>query len=222
MLIDFKSCSKIVNLISDTRIENIYHIGAHEGQEMQSYAENGAKKIIWFEANLALIEKLNDNISRYSIDNQIVPYALWNKNTKVEFNITNFNQSSSIFEINKHAEYYPQITVESKIEINAFRLDSLIEIQKGFLKWHDFDFINIDTQGAELAILEGMGNYLSAETLKSIYLEVNNEELYKGIPMVGEIDTYLKKFNFVRVKTIWSNSGWGDALYVKPSTYFKL
>jgi FkbM family methyltransferase len=218
MLIDFKTCSEIVSLISETHIENIYHIGAHEGQEIHSYAENGVKKIIWFEANPDVIEKLHENLSLYAIDNTIVPYALWNINTELDFHVTNFNQSSSFFEIRKHAEFYPQITVDKKIKVNAFRLDSLIEIQNSFLSWHNFNFINIDTQGAELAILEGIGNYLYSDSLKSIYLEVNNVELYKGIPMVNEIDTYLKKYNFVRVKTVWSDSGWGDALYVKPFT----
>jgi hypothetical protein len=94
----------------------------------------------------------------------------------------------------------------------------LIEIGNDFLKWHDFDFINIDTQGSELAILQGLGKYLSLDSLKGIYLEVNAEQLYKGIPVIGEIDTYLAQFNFLRCKTVWSNAGWGDALYVKPST----
>lgn len=220
MLIDFKDCSNIIKLIHGTTTENVYHIGAHEGQEAQAYSEHGVKKAIWFEANTDLIKALESNINKHSLENQIIPYALWNENTELEFNITNHNQSSSFFELEKHAEYYPNITVERKKKIKAFRLDSLISIGNDFLKWHDFDFINIDTQGAELAILKGFGNYLSLESLKGIYLEVNAEQLYKGIPVVSEIDAYLAQFNFMRCKTVWSNAGWGDALYIKPSTTF--
>jgi FkbM family methyltransferase len=220
MLIDFKECAEIVKIIHGVEIENIYHIGAHEGQEAAAYSEQGAKKVIWFEANTDLIEVLNKNINKYHLDNQIIPYALWNENTELEFNITNFNQSSSFFELEMHAEYYPNIIVESKKRINAFRLDSLITIKDTFLKWHDFDFVNIDTQGAELAILQGFGDYLAADSLKAIYLEVNSEQLYKGIPTVDEIDSYLTQFNFFRCKTAWSNAGWGDAFYLKPSTKF--
>lgn len=220
MLIDFKECADIVKLIHGAPIEKIYHIGAHEGQEAEAYSAHGAKRVIWFEANTDLIELLRININKFPLDNQIIPYALWNENTELEFKITNHNQSSSFFELEKHAEYYPNITVESKKKINAFRLDSLIAIEENFLKWHDFDFINIDTQGAELAILQGLGSYLALDSLKAIYLEVNSEELYKGIPTVNEIDEYLAKFNFLRCKTAWSNAGWGDALYIKPSTVF--
>ena len=220
MLIDFKDCSNIIKSLHGTATEYIYHVGAHEGQEAQAYSENGVKKVIWFEANTDLIDVLNSNIKNYPIDNQIIPYALWNENTELEFNITNHNQSSSFFELENHAEYYPGIIVEAKKKIKAFRLDSLIAIGNNFIKWHNFDFINIDTQGAELAILQGLGNHLSIDSLKGIYLEVNSEELYKGIPVVQEIDAYLAKFNFLRCKTVWSNAGWGDALYVKSSTTF--
>jgi FkbM family methyltransferase len=218
MLINFKDCSNIIKILHGTTLKSVYHIGAHEGQEAQAYYENGVEKVIWFEANTDLIETLKDNINNYSLDSQIIPYALWNENTELDFNITNFNQSSSFFELGKHSEYYPNITVEAKKKIKAFRLDSLLEIGNDFLKWHDFDFINIDTQGSELAILQGLGKYLSLDSLKGIYLEVNAEQLYKGIPVIGEIDTYLAQFNFLRCKTVWSNAGWGDALYVKPST----
>lgn len=44
MLINFKDCSQIINLIHDTHPTNVVHIGAHEGQEAKSYSENGVKK----------------------------------------------------------------------------------------------------------------------------------------------------------------------------------
>lgn len=220
MLINFKECTDIVKLVHGITIESVYHIGAHEGQEAEAYAKNGVKRAIWFEANTDLVEKLNINLNKFNLDNQIIPYALWDKNTELEFNITNFNQSSSFFELERHAEYYPNIIVESKKKINAFRIDSLITMNDNFIKWHDFDFVNIDTQGSELAILKGFGVYLGLDSLKAVYLEVNSEQLYKGIPTVEEIDSYLLQFGFYRCKTVWSNAGWGDALYLKSSTTF--
>jgi FkbM family methyltransferase len=218
MLIKFEKCVDVIQSIHNSPINTIFHIGAHEGQEAESYAQFNVKKVAWFEANPNLISKLEAHVNKFPIENQIIPYALWDKTTELEFNITNYDQSSSIFALDKHSEYYPNIFVNQKIMINAFRLDSLIEVSPKYLKWDDFDFINIDTQGAELAILRGFGKYLSSTKLKAIYLEVNSEKLYKNIPLVNEIDDFLKNFDFFRCITSWTQSGWGDALYLKRST----
>lgn len=61
--------------------------------------------------------------------------------------------------------------------------------------------------------LKGMGNLLNH--FDYLYLEVNKNYLYKDCALVGEIDEYLKSFNFKRVETSWTNAEWGDALYIK-------
>jgi hypothetical protein len=81
----------------------------------------------------------------------------------------------------------------------------------------DFEFINIDTQGAELAILKGMGKYLHQPSVKAIYLEINRQELYKEIPLVAEIDAFLQPYHFYRIKSKWTTEGWGDAIYIRSN-----
>jgi FkbM family methyltransferase len=215
MLINFSSCVEIINSIHKSPITKVFHIGAHEGQEAEAYHAQGVKKIVWFEANTDLITTLHQHLMKFPNENLLIPKALWNDNTQLNFNITNNGQSSSFFELKNHSNYYPDVVVAEKKYINAYRLDSIIESTPNILEWHDFDFINIDTQGSELAILQGIGKYLDQDCLKGIYVEVNSEELYKGIPMVDEIDSYLRQFNFHRCVSHWTNAGWGDALYVK-------
>jgi FkbM family methyltransferase len=53
------------------------------------------------------------------------------------------------------------------------------------------DFLKIDTQGAELAILEGARNTV-AEQAFGVELEVNFAPLYLGQPSFGELDTLLR------------------------------
>ena len=48
-----------------------------------------------------------------------------------------------------------------------------------------------------------------------VYAEVNQKELYENCELVDQIDEYLKKYNFVRETTVWTQHGWGDAVYVK-------
>ena len=45
--------------------------------------------------------------------------------------------------------------------------------------------------------------------------EVNRDVVYKGCPMVEELDEYLKVYGFERFETFWAGGTWGDAFYIK-------
>jgi hypothetical protein len=45
-------------------------------------------------------------------------------------------------------------------------------------------------------------------------MEVNEKELYSTGALIGEIDTFLLQYNFIRVATIITQHGWGDAIYI--------
>jgi FkbM family methyltransferase len=146
---------------------------------------------------------------------QIINKALWNENTELEFNISNNTQCSSFLDLDKHVIYYPEVRVVDKQKLKAYRLDSLIENYEENILFSDPQFINIDTQGSELKIIEGMGRYIGIRSLVAIYVEVNKENLYKNVPQVGELDSYLRPHNFQRIITKWTSEGWGDALYIR-------
>ena len=80
----------------------------------------------------------------------------------------------------------------------------------------DIDLLNIDTQGYEMEVLKGSIKLLN-QGIKYIILEVNKKELYKGCPLVKDIDNFLNKYGFVRTDThYWMDSySWGDAFYIK-------
>jgi FkbM family methyltransferase len=210
MLIDFNTC---LNLMG-TDIKKVLHIGAHTGEEAEAYSLNGVTDIIWFEANDTLIPELSRHIDQFKINCQVCNVALWDKNELLTFKVTNNFQSSSFFDLGCHSRYYPNIKVVEHKKLMAYRLDSLDS-----LAFYDFEFINIDTQGAELKILKGMGNLILSSSIKGIYLEVNKEALYKDIPLVDEIDQYLINYGFKRTLSKWTDEGWGDALYVQSSRH---
>jgi hypothetical protein len=58
-----------------------------------------------------------------------------------------------------------------------------------------------------------MGDLL--KNFRYAYIEVNKAELYKGCPMIQEIDAYLADFGFRRVEVKWTNWSWGDAFFIK-------
>jgi FkbM family methyltransferase len=165
-----------------------------------------------------LIPALQAHLATIPIKHKIITAALWDEDKILNFKVTNNLQSSSLFGLEKHAYFYPDIKVVEERTLHAYRLDSLASSLGLEQLDTEFDFINIDTQGAELAVLRGMGKMLRQLSIKAVYLEVNRSELYQGIPLVRELDAFLLAEDFVRVHTVWTDADWGDALYVKQVT----
>lgn len=215
MLIPFEYCANVLLAINSEKPLRVLHVGAHTGEEAAAYSRCGVKEVIWVEPNFELIDELRESISKFPMRQQILPLALWDSNSELILNITNNTQSSSMLELHQHRKYYPQIEVVNSTPVKAFRFDTLLAQKPSVLISDNVDFVNIDTQGAELRVLKGMGEFLRAGCIKGIYAEVNIEEMYAGIPMVSDIDNYLAEFEFFRVRTILTRQGWGDALYVR-------
>jgi FkbM family methyltransferase len=97
------------------------------------------------------------------------------------------------------------------------------------------DFLKIDTQGAELAILEGARRTLAQEAF-GVELEVNFAPLYVGQPAFGELDALLNASGFQLMDlrpAYWKRAHgsryggpkgqlvFGDALYFKTEEAFQ-
>ena len=63
------------------------------------------------------------------------------------------------------------------------------------------DYLKIDTQGAELEILKGIGNYKPL----LIKIEAHVHSMYKNVPSWNELLEYLYKLNYVVID--WKNIG---------------
>lgn len=185
--------------------KGVIHIGAHLMEEKNDYISNGLFNTIWIEANPTLYKSIKNNGIVYN-------YVVSDKDdTLVNFNITNNGQSSSILDLDKHKIHHPQIYISNIITLKSKRMDTIIK--ENNIDINNYDFLNIDIQGAELLALKGFGDLLN--NIKYIYTEINTNTLYKNCALVGEIDKYLKKYKFKRVETSMTEFEWGDALYKK-------
>lgn len=205
MLIDFRQLFPRYNI----RPKGVLHIGANTGQEFGVYMELGIKKQIWVEADAELCAELAANVAA-NPEAQVINKCISDVDDKdVEFHIANNNgQSSSFLEFGTHTVVHPETTFLKTYAMKTSRIDTIFSDLSGY------DFLNIDVQGAELKALKGMGDMLNS--FKSAYIEVNRAELYKGCPMIGEIDEYMANFNFRRVETIWcGRTDWGDAYFLR-------
>jgi FkbM family methyltransferase len=189
-------------------IKGIVHIGAHYGEEIQEYVENGIQKITVFEPLSKNFDILSERMQEVNADIQGYQVALGSeKGTATMHLSSNEAQSSSILKPKQHLELHPDVFFEGTEDVEVSLLD---EYDVG-----DANFINIDVQGYELEVFKG-----STETLKQIdyiYCEVNRDEVYEGAPMVEELDEFLGEYGFVRVETKWPETyyTWGDALFIK-------
>jgi len=206
MLIKFR---EIVNKYGTPK--GIIHIGAHLMEERNDYKSQGLYNTIWVEANPKVylnIEFVNNEPNNERVFN----CAISDEDNKLyEFNITNNGQSSSILKLDKHKIHHPQIHVSEVINVNSKRMETLL--LENNINIDNYDFLNIDIQGAELMALKGFGNLLN--NIKYIYTEINTNTLYKDCALVSEIDEYLSKYGFKRVETSMTEFEWGDALYIK-------
>ncbi len=191
----------------------VFHIGASTGQEAKDYFNAGAENVIWVEAIPQVFKQLERNIQEFPRMVSINECIADVDGKEMTFNISNNEaQSSSLLELDYHKTDHPDVYYTEKIQVFTKRVDTLLKERK--INLEDYNFLNIDLQGAELMALKGMGDELNK--VKYAYLEVNKKHEYKDCPLLSDIDSYMDLFGFKRVELEWCGGfSWGDAMYIK-------
>ena len=204
MILSFTNIVKKYNM----NISGIIHIGAHQGQEVREYVENGYQDIIMFEPLSENFRVLEENLKDMNANITAHQVALGNEEKNVVMYLSdNGLLSSSVLKPKVHLQLHPSVGFPTTEEVEMKRLDSFVEETK------NFNFINMDVQGYELEVLKG-----GMETLKHIdyvYCEVNRDELYEGNVFIEDLDKFLADYSMERVETDWAGTLWGDALYIR-------
>jgi FkbM family methyltransferase len=204
MLINFTTIKRKY----DMNITGIVHIGAHYGEEIGEYVNNGIQNIIVFEPLSKNFDVLAQNLRNVNADIQGYQVALGSQSGKAVMHLSsNEAQSSSILKPKEHLSHHPDVLFEGTEEVEVDVLDNY--------DLKNINFINIDVQGYELEVFRGAKNSLNQ--IDYIYCEVNRGEMYEGNPMVEDLDEFLGDYGFGRVETHWPADWykWGDALYIK-------
>lgn len=187
------------------QFKGVLHVGAHECEEIIYYDKYLPRsKVLWVEAIPEKVEQCKKLFNDLLIEQAVVS----DKIETVTFNISNNGQSSSMLDLGSHKQHHPHIHYVDSFTAETKLLKDIIgnyEI--------DYNFINLDIQGAELNALKGMGDYLN--NVDFLYTEINAEYIYKDCAIVGELDEFLLQFDLYRVETYWTEYNWGDALYMK-------
>ena len=206
MLLNLKHLKNKYNL----KVSNIVHVGAHKGQEVNEYLNIFPQsKIHLFEPQIDLFKNLENKFS--NIDNiSLYNFALGSsKLLSAMFVSSNEGESSSFYKPKEHLNLYPDIKFKKSDLVYEIKVLDKLKIK-------NIDFLNIDTQGFELEVLKGAVEVLE-KNAKYLLVEINTEELYKGAPLVKDLDSFLRNYDFIRTDTqFWAEKDpWGDAFYIK-------
>ena len=201
MLIQLHDLVKKYNI----KFKGILHVGAHECEEIKDYEMYLPRnQILWIEALPGKVEFSKNKYPNVLIENAVVSDII----ETVRFNVSNNGQSSSILDFGLHSTFHPQVHYVTCFEVETKLLKNILPNYN-----INYNFLNLDIQGAELKALKGMEEYLN--NVDYIYTEVNSDYVYKGCALIGELDDYLLHFGLHRVETKWTDCKWGDAFYIR-------
>ena len=194
----------------------IIHVGANYGQEFGNYRDSTSDLVIYIEPIEEAFLALKDLVEQEPGHKAIKAVCSNKDGEKISFNVaSNGGQSSSILGLGNHSLLYPEITYIKTEEMETTKLDTLIS--KEFPN-EEFNVLVVDTQGADLMVLEGSECLL--EELEAVFVEVSEIPLYEGGCTWPEISDFLAKFGFSLKNINISSKHWGNALFVKNSAIF--
>jgi len=156
-----------------------------------------------------LIEPIKKEAEKLNKQKYIINKGLWNDKVKKKlFILDNRLGSSSMYEPEKEKFDLHNIKVK---DYENYKITRTVEIecdtisnQLSKLKIKNLDYLKIDTQGAELEILKGLGSYRP----QLIKLEAHFFSMYKDVPSWDKLISLLYQLNYVLIdwKSIGSHS----------------
>ena len=197
------------DLLEKHEINSLIHVGGHQGEEIDFYNLYNLDKVIYFEPIKAFSDIISKKIKSKNLNNfEVHNIALGSKNTEKEIFVADGDSSDSSSLLKPRPS---DITFSNKETVKVKTFKSLA------IK--DIDLAIIDTQGYELEVLKGFEEEL--KNLKYLVVEFNAFEGYIGQVVFSDLDKYLIKNSYTRIKTIrkinqekYNDVNYGDSVYV--------
>ena len=144
-----------------------------------------------------LIEPINSEAKKFENKKFVINKGLWSKKEKKKLNILdNRLGSSSMYEPDQ--EFFDLHNLKKK-DYDNYKVTRSVEIecdtltnQLTELEINKLDYLKIDTQGSELEILKGIGEYRPL----LIKIEAHFFSMYKNVPNWNELVNFLYDLNY--------------------------
>jgi FkbM family methyltransferase len=186
-----KDLNPISEFLKDNLI-TVVDVGARDGflgeiEDLRSFTN-----YIGFDSDQNEVDRLTTNEDRGYASFKVLPYFIGKNEGPVYFNIFNSPGHSSIFRPSKAyiEKFDPSFGIRSTVQVNSMPLDKALENEKV----NEVNFLKLDTQGSELAILKSSEDFV--KNILLIEAEVEIFEIYEGQPLIGEFLAYMNKLGF--------------------------
>lgn len=187
------------------QIKGLVHVGAHHGYQHNIYLKHNIKNLMYFEPVKRNYERLKWVAKNDAIIHNMALGDMVGR-TSMHIEEDNEGMSCSILKPNVHLTQYPWIKFDKQEMVGVNRLDNYnIDPAR-------YNMLIVDVQGYELEVFKGATKTL--QCFDYIMTEVNRDELYTNCAKIEEIDYFLSRYGYELVENDWSESTWGDALYI--------
>ena len=191
----------IKKLIKNEKIISL-DVGAQGGYNSDNFFP---KKYQQFFENI-LVEPIKSEAEKLKNKKFVINKGLWSKKeNKKLYILSNRLGSSSMYEPN--IKSFDLHNISSK-DFEDYKVTRTVEIecdtissQLSELNINNLDYLKIDTQGAELEILKGIGKYRPL----LIKIEAHLFSMYKNVPSWHELVNYLYDMNYILID--WKGIG---------------
>lgn len=179
-------------------------VGAHHGETTIGYANgNPGLTIYAFEPNLRAAVSLMGRAANYIV----IPMALAETDGNAQLHINEYDQASSLLAMNENARRSwtggEALRVELVTNVPTIRLDTFMNLA-GIVM---VDFLKIDTQGMDLAVLRSAGSRLRDILKVTLEVDITPQRLYEGSHSKEQVLTFLQTAGFKLISSQGQSHG---------------
>jgi FkbM family methyltransferase len=217
-------------LLKDQQVQTIFDVGANRGDFTNEYVHSFPDaKIHCFEPNPATVDALKNRFKEYpqvTINN----VAVSNIEGVADFCCNNESPTDSLLQPAPQWREWvdgkrDSLLLTSRIQVKTVTLDKYCQDQS----IEDIDILKIDTQGAELLVLEGASGLLQKMAIRVIIAELVFVPVYNGQPYFYEVCTRLADYGYCLVNLYdcrYDDDSalqlkWADGVFINRNWKFK-
>jgi FkbM family methyltransferase len=168
-------------------------VGAHHGDaSLWQAQQNPGLKVYAFEPDLRAAALLIGRAANFVV----IPMAVAESDGQGQFHLNRFAPASSMLPMDEDARNAwiggQTLEVETVITVATIRLDTFLNL----LRISAVDFLKIDTQGMDLAVVRSAGSRLRDIHKVVMEVDLSPKPLYRGAPSKNEVCEFMKFAGF--------------------------